>query len=173
MTPTDILRTSVCIDNAMISRYLPPKFLNGSTALYKYIFEHIGERAPAHIVHANTNLEVITSLQVNDTLDYYEPHRIGKFIVIKVLKNSAEVQKIIYGDKKLLYNGLSFTTTRKVSGKRIISFKNLNERRVLSSVRNQNICFLNNLGAPIEVVYYTEMGLIVEKHRNMSAYQMV
>ena len=173
MTPTDILRTSICIHNSMISRHVAPKFLMDSNALWRYIFDHIGHKAPLNIIYANINLRIITSLQVNDTFDYYEPHRKGKFIVTKVLKNSAVVQKIQYSEKKLLYNGLTFITMRKVSPKRTISFRILNERCVFSSIRNQSICFVNNLGTPSEVVYYTNCGLIVQKHRDMAQYEIV
>jgi hypothetical protein len=173
MTPTDILRTSICIHNSMISRHVAPKLLMDINSLSNYIFTHIGDRAPLNIIYANINLKMITSLQINDTLDYYEPHRKGRYIITKVLKSSADIQKIKYTEKKLLYNGLTFITIRKVSSKRTISFKNLNERCVFSSIRNQNICFVNNLGTPIEVVYYTGCSLIVEKHRNMSPYTIV
>jgi hypothetical protein len=173
MTPTDILRTSICIHNSMLSRLVPPKSLIDINTLSKFVLDLVGDRAPLFIAYANINLRTITSLQVNDTFDYHEPHRKGNFVISKVLKNSAIVQKVKYHERKLLYKGLTFIVTSKVSRKRTISFKILNERCVFDPVRNSNICFVNNLGIPTEISYYTDMGLIIEKHRNMSQYEIV
>lgn len=170
MTPTDILRATICIHHSIESRIVPSKALTDISTLSKFIIEHIRERAMMFIIFAMRNSVVVPTLQVNDLFDYYEPNKYGKYVVLKVFKSSAIVQRIKYQEKKLYYNGMVFNTVVKVSQKRRISKKILNNRCIFNPEREQSVCFINNLGTPTEIVYYSDVGLIVEKHRNMSNY---
>jgi hypothetical protein len=170
MTPTNILRATICIHHSIESRIVPSKTLTDISTISKFIIEHLRERASMFIIFALRNSVVVPSLQVNDSFDYYEPNKYGKYIVLKVFKSSAIVQRIKHQEKKLYYNGMVFKTVVKVSQKRRISMKILNNRCIFNPEREQSVCFINNLGTPTEIVYYSDGGVIVEKHRNMSNY---
>jgi hypothetical protein len=170
MTPTNILRATICIHHSFESRIVPSKALSDISTISKFIIEHLRERATMFIIFAMRNSVIVSSLQVNDSFDYYEPNKCGKYIVLKVFKHSAIVQRIKYQEKKLYYSGMVFKTVVKVSKKKRICMKILNNRSIFSTEREQSVCFLNNLGTPTEIVYYVNSDVIVEKHRNMSYY---
>lgn len=170
MTPKEILRTAIYIHHSVESRIIHPRALTDITNISKFIIEHVRERVEIFIIFALRNSVVLPTLQVNDTFDYYETNKSGKYIVLKVSKNSAIVQRIKYQELKLYYNGMVFITVVKVSKKRRISMKILNNRCIFSPVRGQSICFVNNLGTPTEIVYYDNDVVLVEKHRNMFNY---
>lgn len=169
-TPTDILRATIHIHHSLESRIVPSRALIDISTLSKFIIEHLRERATMFIIFAMRNSVVLSSLQVNDLFDYYEPNKCGKYIVLKVSKSSAIVQRIKYQEKKLYYNGMVFKTVVKVSRKKRISTKILNNRCIFNPEREQSVCFINNFGTPTEIVYYNEGSVIVEKRRNMTHY---
>lgn len=170
MTPTDILRATICIHHSLESRIVPSRALVDIASLSKFIIEFMRERATLFIIFAMRNSVVVSSLQVNDLFDFHEPNKSGKYIVIAVSKSSAMVQRIKYQTKKLFYNGMVFKTVVKVSKKRRFSMKMLNNRCIFNPEREQSICFVNNLGTPTEIVYYNDGCLTVEKRRDMSNY---
>lgn len=172
-TPISILRTSVCIHQALISHRIPKCATVDKNTLSKFILTHIGLRAPVFIHFAIVNKNVISSLQVNDTFDYYEPHRNGRYIVVKTLKGRAVVQKIKYQMTKLVYKGLLINTAIKVSPKKSISFRILHERCVFSSLRNENICFINNSNTVVSVSYFIDDNNVMEKRSNMSEFYLI
>lgn len=170
MTPKDVLRTAIHIHHSVSSRIVPRRALTDKTNISKFIIEHMRERAEMFIIFAMRNSVVLPSLRVNDSFDLYEPNKYGKYIVLKVSKNSASVQRIKYQERKLYYNGLVFKIVVKVSKKRRISMKILNNMSIFNPEREQSICFINNIGNPTEIVYYNNGELLVEKRRNMSNY---
>lgn len=172
-TPTNILRTSLFIHQSLMTRTVPKKALSDFNTLSGFIMTHIGCKTSLFITFATVNKRVLSSLQINDTFFYYEPHRNGKYIVLKVLKNRAVVQKIRCSDYKLIYNGMTIETVSKISPKRTINFKILNDRCIFSSCQKQNICFVNKNGVPVDVSYYADEGLVNEKHINMSSYTII
>lgn len=172
-TPTNILRTSVYLHQSLMTRTVPKNILNNFNSLSRFIITHIGYKMPLFITFAIVNKRVLSSLQINDTFDYYEAHRTGKYIVLKVLKNRAIVQKIRCNDSKLIYNGMKMETVSKVAQKKSINFKILNDRCIFSSIQKQNVCFLNKNGLPVEVSYFTDDGCVNEKHVNMGSYTII
>ena len=172
-TPTTILRTSAYIHHALLAYLVPRKATIDKRAISSFIFTHIGHRSPIFIHFAKVNEKVISSLKVNDTFDYYEPHRNGRYIVLKVFKRRAIVQKIKYQNTNILYKGLLIQTVTKVSQRKSLCFKILNERCVFSSLRNVNVCFLNNMNVPISVSYFIDDVNISEKRSAMSEYSLI
>jgi hypothetical protein len=170
MTPTNILRATICIHHSIESRIVPSKALTDISTISKFIIEHLRERATMFIIFAMRNSVIVPSLKVNDSFDYYEPNKYGKYIVLKVFKSSAIVQRVKYQENKLYYKGMVLNTVVKVSQKRRISMKILNNRCIFNTEREQSVCYINNLGTPTEIVYYCDGRVIVEKHRNMSNY---
>lgn len=169
-TPVDVLRTSIYIHHSHASLRVPPKALTDMTSISKFIIDHIRERVEMFIIFARTSLDILSSLKVNDIFDFYEAQKKGKYIVMKVSKNSAIVQRIKFHHSQLYYNGMIFKTVTTVPGKRRINFNNLSKKCIFNPEREQSICFMNKFGFPTEIVYYGDGGVIVEKHSNMSNY---
>lgn len=172
-TPTNVLQTSLYIHHSLVSRIVPKSALRDFNTLSRFIMTHIGCNASLFITLAQVNKKVLSSLQINDTFHYYEPHRIGKYVVLKVLKNHAIVQKIRCNDSKLIYSSMIIETVSKISPKKKMNFKILNNRCVFSSLQKQNMCFVNKNGGIVEVSYFTDEGHIIEKHNKMSSYTII
>jgi hypothetical protein len=172
-TPKVALRTSLHIHHAMIGHIVPKKATVCKDVLSSYILRYIGNNARAFISFAKMNATVVSSLKVNDTFDYYEPHRNGRYIVLKTLKDRAIVQKIKAQNVKLFYKGLLIDTVTKIAPKKSISFRVLNERCVFSSLRNMNVCFINNNYVPMSVSYFIDDVNVFEKRNVMSEYSIV
>jgi hypothetical protein len=172
-TPKAILLTSVHIHHAMVAHIIPKKAVVSKSALSTFILKYIGYYAPTFIHFAKVNATIVSSLKVNDTFDYYEPHRNGRYIVIKTLKERAIVQKIKYQDVKLSYKGLLIDTVTKMAKKKTLSFRILNERCIFSSIREKNICFINNSNLPVYVSYFIDDTNISEKRSEMSEYSII
>lgn len=174
-TPIDILRTSIRIHQALISRVVPKKALIDIMSLSTFILTHIGVRAPIFTHFASVNKKVTSCLQVNDVFDSYQTSRSGTFIILKTLKTRAIVQKIKRHTSKLVYKGMTIDTVMKISPKKSISLKILNEQCVFSSIQKQNVCFINNAYTPISVSYYTDDSYFQEKYSNimLSDYSLI
>jgi hypothetical protein len=172
-TPQMILRTSVYIHHAMVGHIVPRKAIVCKNTLSSFILTYVGDKARAFIHFAKVNATVMSSLKVNDTFDYYEPHRSGRYIVLKTLKDRAIVQKVKHQNVKLSYKGLLIDTVIKVAPKKSISFRILNERCVFSSLRNINVCFINKNYVPMSVSYFIDDVNVFEKRNVMSEYSVI
>ena len=170
MTPKDILRSAISIHHASVSRIVPYRTLTNISTITRFIIGHLREKATLFITYAMRNSVVLSSLQVNDSFVYCEPNKVGIYIVLKVSRNSAIVQRIKYPEKKLYYKGLIFNTVEKMSPKKRICMKILKNKCIFNPEREKSICFINNYGHLTEIVYYVNGGLIVEKRRNMLNY---
>ena len=170
LTPKDILRSAICIHHASESRLVPQRTFTNISTITRFIMGNLRENASLFIIYAMRNSVVLSSLQVNDSFVYCEPYKVANYIVLKVSKNSAIVQRIKYHEKKLYYKGLVFNTVEKISQKKRICMKILKNRCIFKPEREQSVCFINNYGHLTEIVYYGNGGLIVEKRRNMSYY---
>lgn len=172
MTPKDILRTAIYIHHSSMSLIIPRMVLTNITTISKFIIEHMREEASLFITYAMRNSVVLPSLKVNDSFIYCEPNKVGIYIVLKVSRNSAVVQRIKYQEKRMYYKGIIFNTVEKISPKKRICMKILKNRCIFNPERERTVCFINNLGNPTEIVYYENGSVIVEKRRNMSYYIM-
>lgn len=170
MTPKDILRTAIYIHHSSVSLIVPQRALINIATISKFVIENIRENAMLFIIYAMRNSVVLPSLQVNDLFVYCEPNKVGNYIVLRVSVNSAIVQRIKYQEKKMYYNGMIFNIVEKMSKKKRISMKFLMNRCIFNPEREKSVCYINNYGQPIEIVYYVNGGLIVEKRQNMSNY---
>lgn len=170
MVPKEILRTAIYIHHSSVSLIVPKSALINIATISKFVIENMREKALLFIIYALRNSVVLPSLQVNDSFIYCEPNKVGNYIVLRVSKNSALVQRIKYQEKKLYYNGLIFNIVEKISKKKRICVKFLMNRCIFNPEREKSVCYINNFGQPTEVVYYIDGGVIVEKRRNMSNY---